>query len=148
MLAKTLQPLAEARAWFVAPAGPLTLPLRGDLGLLDFWLHDPVAKAVERGFWQGGVGEVLWVAATGSPFAGILMLGTGSARDWIEACELALKSLPAAGPAAATVAVLRPTGVAPPKRPWHEAADRFIPVVKARWPQVRHWVWLDLDERN
>lgn len=139
--------LAEAHPWVVAPAGRLELPLTGALGALDFLLDDPVARAVQRGFWTGTAGELLWVSPVPSPLAGMLLVGTGREPiPWDKACEIAFEHLPVELPGhPEAVAVLPPAGADPaPPLAWPRAAERFVPVAGEHRSYVRRWIWFDL----
>jgi hypothetical protein len=142
-----LQQLAALRAWVFAPVASAQNPLPGSVGALDFLLRDPVARSVERGFFAGQAGETLLVAPGESPLAGILLLGYGStSRGWVDAMQTAFAKVPDALPGTSeTVAIFPPAAIGD-RIPvaWSKAGDRFMPMLRAKLPKIKHWLWLDL----
>lgn len=144
-----LQTLASLKAWVLAPVAHARLPLAGGVGILDFLLHDPVAKAGERDFFAGRAGESLLVAPGDSPLAGVLLLGYGEAQlGWVEAMQIALQALPAKLPGASAAAAILPPAPVRDRLPvdWSKAGERFVPTLRAKLPQIKQWLWLDLTE--
>lgn len=141
-----LEQLASARAFLVAPLGPVTLPLPPELAAFDRWLGDPVAEAVRSGFFAGAAGERLWVPPGGLPLAGLLLLGGPSAeQSWADSFEAAWAAAPESLPGRPTTVAILPPAPFSGKLPaaWSQAGDRFVPLVAARWPFVNRWIWLD-----
>ena len=146
---EALRQLGELHGWVVAPVGRLTIPLPGSLGILDYMLRDPVAVAVDRGFYSAALGERLLVAPGGSPLAGILLVGYGDSQlGWAEAMTLTIDALPSALPGEAEHVALLPPAPVRDRIPlgWSAAADRFVPLLKTKMPAVKRWHWLDLLE--
>ncbi len=141
--------IQDVRPWIIAPAGPLTLPLDGNLGTFDFLMHDQISDAVASGFWTGERGEQMLVPPDSLPVAGFLLVGYGDEpQDWDRAVETALQALPDRLPGGPdVVAVLPPQPVLVPKGSWAARGDRFLPAVRMHIPGVRKWIWFDaMDE--
>jgi len=142
-----LRELESARPWLLVPAGHLTLPLSGLLGVFDYWLNDLLSDALDAGFWAPPETDPLWIPCADVPWRGMVLLPLGKG-NWREATAAALQHLPSQLPGGADVACMLPPQALEydTPRPWRQAAQAVAPVAERRLRGVRQWIWFAGDD--